>query len=102
MCVCVCASEWVCLYFFVCVSCVQVQPRACAYVSCWQMNPGNPDSRRQSEVVRLRIHTHTGPLSLTHTHMHRCVSLSVIVCVREIERHQQIKRETKEERERER
>ena len=45
--VCVCESEWVCGYFFVYVLCVQIQPRAFAYASCWQINPGNPNLRRQ-------------------------------------------------------
>jgi len=67
--VCVFESEWVGVYFCVCVLCVQIQPCACAYASCWQINPGNPDLRRQSEEVRLRIHTHS-PLSHTHTHAH--------------------------------
>jgi len=56
---------------------IQIQPRAYAYASCWQINPGKqflPDLRRQSDEVRLRIHTQTA-LSLfhTHTHMYSCV-----------------------------
>jgi len=66
VCVCERESEWVCGYFCVCVLCVQIQPRACAYTCRWQINPGNPNLRRQSEEVRLRIHTRTG-LSLCHT-----------------------------------
>ena len=105
-CMCVCESEWVCEYFFVYILCVQIQPRALPYANCWQINPGNPDLRRQSEEVRLIIHTPTGlSLSLTHTLTHTraqvCVSLGVIVCVRVTERQEQIEREGKKERVRE-
>jgi len=57
-----------------------------AYASCWQINPGNPDLRRQSEEVRLIIHTPTGlSLSLSHRHTHAqvCVSLGVSMCDRD-------------------
>jgi len=72
---CVCESEGVCEYFFVYLICVQIQLRAFAYANCWQINPGNPDLRCQSEEVRLIIHTPTGlslSLSLTHTHVQVC------------------------------
>jgi len=43
------------------------------------MNPGNPDVRRQSKEVRLRIHTRTG-FSLSHTHIHTCTGVCVVGC----------------------
>jgi len=60
-------------------SCIQIQPRGFAYANCWQINPGNPDLRRQSEEVRLIIHTPTG-LSPSHTHTHTYTGVCVVGC----------------------
>ena len=98
--VCVCESEWVCGYFFVCVLCVQIQPGACAYASCWQINPGNPDLRRQSEEVRLKIYTHTG-LFLSHTHTHTSTRVCAVGCNSMCERDRKTATDKEGEKERE-
>ena len=83
------------------VLCVQIQPRACAYANCWQINPGKIDLRRQSEEVCLRIHTHAG-LSLTHKHTHKYTGVCVIGCHSVCERDRKTATDRERERKRER
>ena len=74
--------------FLVCVLCGQIQPRACAYASCWQINPVNLDLRcSQKKCILECTFTHSD-LSLTHTHT--CIGVCVVGCHSVCERDRQI------------
>jgi len=97
-CVCVCACVFFCVYVSVRVSgcvgtclcallCVQIQPRACAYASCWQTNPGaRAHERTQTQTqtytnirygyIKRHIYTH-----ITYVYIHTYVYAYIQTCL---------------------